>query len=324
MPPEATLVSQVERVLALKAFPTFGGLSPQELAVVAQHVRQRRFRPGARLLRAGAPVRSLHFIVSGGVEVTDPGGGTHRLGEHDVLGGLAALTHDDRGEDAVAVEETLTLQLGRDEMEEVFEDSFPIFLAMLRVMTRAIVEIRKARGPSAGYGQADLPSETGAAEDPGLVERILLLRKTMNFGDTRIEALADIARDAAMEHFEAGHVIWNEGEAAGYSLVVARGAVSCETSNQQRFEFGPLSVVGGLDSLADQPRWYGLTAKTSVHALRIDTQSLLDVVEDNMEMATDMLRVFAVQAQHLERGENEGARALESKPAGNAPAFTMD
>jgi CRP-like cAMP-binding protein len=58
--------------------------------------------------------------------------------------------------------------------------------------------------------------------------------------------------------------------------------------------------VGGIDSLAAEPRWYRAVAKSQVTALYIRTQHLLDVIEDDVEFAMDMLRVFARTLRSLQ------------------------
>ena len=68
------------------------------------------------------------------------------LTTHHVVGGIAALTGSTAGLSALAVTPTVTLELSKDAMEDVFEDSFPIFLAVLRALARDLVEILR-RGP---------------------------------------------------------------------------------------------------------------------------------------------------------------------------------
>jgi CRP-like cAMP-binding protein len=66
--------------------------------------------------------------------------------------------------------------------------------------------------------------------------------------------------------------------------------VTGETPRGHRFRFGPESVVGGIDAIASEPRWYGATAETDLVALRGEVSHLIDVIEENPDMGLDMLR----------------------------------
>jgi CRP-like cAMP-binding protein len=273
-------------VLLLRTFRAFSTLSPAELAVIADNTTPRFFPRGSVLLQPGVPVRAIHFVVHGGVEIPREGRPPRLVGAQELVGGLAALTQDPLGEHAVAREDTVTLELERDNMEDVFEDNFPIFLGVLRAMAHTQLALRRRLGPTAGFAAADSPEPIRPVGKLDLVERIFFLRRTMSFAKTRIEALADVAHDAA------GLVLGED--VADVAVLPLSGIIDCDTDDgSQHFAFGPGSIVGGLDSFAGEPRWFTARATTAVRALVIDTQVMLDVIEDNMEMTTDMLRVFA-------------------------------
>jgi CRP-like cAMP-binding protein len=290
---EAVDVAPVERVLALRTFPVFEGLSPSELAVMAEHVRPRRFEPGDAVFRPDAPVRALHFVVQGRVALLRHGRARRNLGPHEVVGGLASLMQDPAGQHAVATEPTVTLQLDRDEMAEVFEDNFPIFLGVLRVMARMLVTARKKLGNDGGHPPSGALHWMRELGELGLVERILVLRRTMDFAGAEIEALADLAQEAEEIRLAPGRTLWRVGDTADHSLILISGRVVCYAETGQELDFGPGSVVGGVDSLCDDPRWYTAVARGEVRGLRIEAQDLLDVIEDNMAMGMNLLRVIA-------------------------------
>jgi CRP-like cAMP-binding protein len=292
---ERAHVNHVERVLALRTFQAFHDLSPEALAVIAEHARPRRFPAGALVLRPDRPVRALHFIVSGTVDFERVETGAHKLlRARETIGELAALSDNPRGERAIALEDTVTLELDREDMEDVFEDNFPIFLAVLRTLAQSHIRVRQMLGPTAGFRLVEpTPSETWT-RPLGLVQRIMLLRSTMNFARARIAALADVAQECQEVEFAQGESLWRAGDESTYALVIASGLVECVAQGgTQHFELGPASVVGGVDSIAGEPRWYDAATASPVLALRLDLQSMLDVVEDNMDMAVDMLRGFA-------------------------------
>lgn len=294
-------VGQVGRVLALRTFPAFRDLSPAELSAIAEHARPKFFRKNQQVYRPGIPVRALHFVLRGRLAVSERGGAREVVGPRQVLGGLEALSQESAGQSVVAVEDTLTLQLDSENLEEVFEDNFPILVAILRALAAGQIALRRRLGPRAGFPepQASPPNVSSALD---LVERIICLRQTMDFAGTRIEALADLAQETRRVELAAGARLWEAGDSADYALVLIQGRIDAVTGDgTQRFTLGPPATVGGIDSLARGPRWYTATASSPVLGLRIDTQVLLDVIEDNTDIATDMLRVFARDLRSLQR-----------------------
>jgi CRP-like cAMP-binding protein len=59
------------------------------------------------------------------------------------------------------------------------------------------------------------------------------------------------------------------------------------------FRAGPGTPLGASEMMAELPRWYDATAETPVAALQGSTEALLDVFEDNYEMARDYLALWA-------------------------------
>ena len=323
MPPIHEPSGGVERVLALRSFPVFWDLSPQDLAVVAEHTTPHVFGAGAPLLRPGMPVRSLHFLLGGRVQILRDGKAHRDAVSPEIVGGLAALAQEPGGEHAVAAEDTLTLQLERDDMEDIFEDRFVIFLATLRAIARAQIGLRRGLGGDAGYPppekvrrSVDRPSAripcagaepARAVADLDLVGRLFLLRRTMDFARARVEALADIAQESRVITLAVGEVLWRAGDVADHGLLLADGIVTCTSDRgDQRFGFGPGALMGGVDSVANERRWFDATAAEPVRGLRIETQRLLDTMEDNVELAMDVLRSFARGSLELE--ERSGTR----------------
>jgi CRP-like cAMP-binding protein len=304
-------ITQVDRVLALKTFDAFRDLSPEELAALAEYARPRFFTKHACVVRGGMRIRALHFILQGEIEVLQTGKPPLRLGPQAVLGGLAALSGDEFAEHARALSPTFTLELKRDDLQDVFEDDFSVLLGVLRSLARAQLAARRKLGERAGFP----PLQGGHAARPvgelGLVERLFFLRRAMDFAEARLEALAELAQEASTLRAQPEQVIWQMGELAEHSLVLIDGVLEGTTdTDQQSFEFGPGAVVGGIDAVAGKPRWYRATAKTPLVALSIPAQHLLDVIEDDIDLGMDLLRVFAASLRGLQ------AQLLNLPPSG--------
>jgi CRP-like cAMP-binding protein len=294
-------VTQVERVLALKTFDAFRDLAPVELAALADNARPRRFKKGQALLRPGLPARSLHFILRGKVEVSRRGEPPVSLGPQDVVGGLAALIGDEQSQHAYAVEPTTTLQLHRDDLQDVFEDNFPALLGVLRTLARAQLEVRRGLGKDAGFPLIKTANPARPIAELSLVDKLFFLRKALDFAQSRVEALADLAQETRTLRAAEGQVLWSLGALADHTLLLIEGVIGASSENEEQvFEFGPGDVVGGIDALAGEPRWYQAVARTPITALQIGTQHLLDVIEDNGELGMDLLRVFASTLRALQ------------------------
>jgi CRP-like cAMP-binding protein len=192
----------------------------------------------------------------------------------------------------LALTDTTTFEIEVSDFEEVLEESFALLLAALRGTLRGALECRLQLPADAGY-TAPPPEPTRTTTELGLVERVLFLRRLNAFGSPRVEALAELAREMTEVAFRAGTQIWRVGEPAPYSLVVWSGVISAITETGQRFRFGPDSVVGGIDSIAAEPRWYIARAETDVVALRGEAALLMDVIEDHPDMGIAMLRSAA-------------------------------
>lgn len=294
------VIGQAQRVLSLRSFPLFAELTPGDLAVLAQHASFRYFPAGAPLLHPGVPVRSLHFVLRGQVEIVRRGKPNQLVGAHGVVGGLAVLADAADGQQAVAREDTITLELSSDDLEDVFEDNFSILLAVLQVVASQQIRARARLGPTGGL-QKHSEQRLEPLPRLGLVEKMMHLRQTLDLSDTSIDALADLATDAKSVQFDAGSTIWSQNDVADHTLVVLSGRISA-TREQASFQvsFGSGVLIGVAEALAQEPRWYDARAETVACALRLETERIFDVMEDHMELATEMLRALARTTRQLQ------------------------
>ena len=295
-----TAVGQTQRVLTLKTFPLFEELAAADLAALAHNVRPRFYPARRALFRYGTPVCSMHFVLRGKVQVERDGKLKQQVGAHGVVGGLAVLAQEPGGQQAIALEDTVTLELSSEDMEDVIEDNFSILAAVLKVLAREQIRARQRLSPHAGFEPLSRGTPQSAPE-PGLVEKIWQLRATMDFASTRIEALADLAQEAEFVHFAPRTKLWAVGDVADHALLLLSGTIG--GSNPERklsFELGAGSLAGGADALAGEPRWYDALALTELRALHIDAGTAFDVIEDHIEMATEMVRMFARTTRALQ------------------------
>jgi CRP-like cAMP-binding protein len=293
VPESARLVPPLERMLHLKRIPMLAGLPSAEIAVVADAANERFFPRGARVLREGEPVPAVHFVVQGALRASRRGASVGRMGPGAGVGGLGVFARDPLGSEVVADEDTLTLELDRDTVAEVLEDRFPILHHILReTSARAISLLRRFRlDPTAGI--AEHPAGDGVSGEIDLVDRIFFLRRMTVFQRSSITALADLAKAMAQVRFEAGVTLWHEGETAPGIFLIRSGSVRARSVSGLDFRPGSGFPLGALEALAETPRWYEAVTETPVVALQGDMGALVDVFEDNFDMAMDYLAVIA-------------------------------
>jgi CRP-like cAMP-binding protein len=161
------------------------------------------------------------------------------------------------------------------------------------------------------------------------VERILLLRQGA-FARSSVNALSELSRGLTELRFEAGTTLWTEGEPSGTILLGVHGIVKCLSARRDfAFRSGSGQALGALEALGEGPHWYDAVAETPFVALSGQVDGLLDVFEDNFEMALDFLGTISRWRMRLldrltEQGEDPLAHfyrgRLEADPPAPGPA----
>jgi CRP-like cAMP-binding protein len=293
MPEQRRRVPALERMLHIKRIPMLAGLSNADVAILADAARERFFPKGAVVFRQGEPVGSVHFVVHGGLGTLRRGEQVGLVGPGGGVGGLALFARDPLGSQVVADTDTLTLELDADTVWELLEDRFSILHHLLRANSRRAIDLvtRLRLDPTAGMPEC--PLERRDTGDIDLVDRILFLRRLSVFERSSISGLADLGRAMAQVRFEAGTTLWQEGEAAPSVFLIRSGFVRARRAGGEEFRPGPGFPLGALEALGEVPRWYEAMTETPVVALQAHASALVDVFEDNFEMAMDYLAVIA-------------------------------
>jgi CRP-like cAMP-binding protein len=307
VPDHGPLVAPVQRILYLKRLPSFATLPGPDIAVIAEQAQERFFAAGEVLLREGQAVSALYFVVEGALDVHRRGRFVGRVGPGAGVGGLGLFARDPEGAQVTAASDTLALELDADTVLEVFEDRFSILHHVLRDFSRQFVDLvsRVRVDPMNGI------PETAFGMDPNqeldIVERIFFLRQMLPFQRASINALAELSRGLTQVRFEPGVTLWHEGDVGpGIYLILAGHVTATSEARGLLFRPGPGFPLGALEAVAESPRWYDAVAETRLVALHGSVEALIDVFEDNFEMAMDYLQVLA-QAM-LEILESRAAR----------------
>ena len=293
MPEGPRSVPPLERLLHVKRIPLLSGLDAAEVAALADAAVERFFPKGAVVLREGDQATAIHFVVEGAlanfrggrqVGVIGPGGG---------VGGLPVLARESMGSHVVAEQDTLTLEVDADAMADVLEDRFPILQHLLREVSRqALAALRGlSLDPTRFFPQSREATPAGADFD--LVDRLLLMRQMPAFERTSVTTLAELARTLVSVRLDPDTLLWHEGEAAHSILFLSSGAVQALGSGGVSFTAGPGFPLGALEAVGQLPRWYEARVALPTLALQCHTDVLVDLFEDNFEMATDYLAIVA-------------------------------
>jgi CRP-like cAMP-binding protein len=281
-------LTSLERMLVLKRLPTIGGLPSADLAVIADVTRERFFPKGSLLLAEGEPVPAVHLIVEGAVAVSRGGVDLGHVPSGNGIGALGLLAGDVFGVDARAVEDTLTLELDGEMMFEIFEDRFAILHHILRDLCRQLIDqlVELRIDPSQSFPGCDALDAGG---DLDLVERIFFLRRMPVFRKASINALFEVSRALTEIRYPPGTVLWKEGEPSVGIFLVTNGAVRCRTGAGLSFRAGPGFPLGAADAIGEVPRWFEAVTETPVTGLQGPLETLIDVLEDNFDVARQYL-----------------------------------
>jgi CRP-like cAMP-binding protein len=105
--------------------------------------------------------------------------------------------------------------------------------------------------------------------------------------------------------------LWRAGDPSPYALLVVEGEIDCRPpTGGPGFRACPGWGVGHMESLGELPRWYDAVTATRVIALHGPMEGLVDVFEDNTEMAMGFLSLLARGIlSYMERTGRDGVPA---------------
>ena len=285
--------SQVERILHLKQLGIIGTLPAPDLALVADRMEERFFKKDAWLLREGEPARAFYAVLDGKLHVSRAGQDIGHTRPGGVVGGFAILGRDPRGLSVRAEADTLALELEADAVFEILEENFGIMQHVLREISRQLISLISRQENA--WAQVPVPPDPGMthARELDLVERIFFMRHAAPFRRASINALAELSRGFTEVRMEPGTTLWHAGDPAGWVSLVVSGEVTCWTPGGVPQHLGPGAPLGSLEATAERPRWYSAVTRTQVTALNGPIEGLVDVFEDNFEMAMDYMAFMA-------------------------------
>ncbi len=283
----------IGRILALRTFPGFLGLDPSDLATMAEVSELNWFARGDEMIAPGRPVTHIHMLLEGAVDILKDGEVARRLEARGAVGGLAALAGSEQGQHVVAAEPTLSLMLAVEDMFDVFEDNFRLASAVLKAMTREMLNTRRSLQGGPGYNPPEPGPPASEVPELGLVEKMMWTHRALPFGKDFIEAIAELSSAAQEVRVKSGTVLWKASDPSDDYFGIVSGVLAGVTNEGQAFRFGSKSMVGILDALSSSPRWYTATAETDLVMIRFEPRVYFEILEDHTDMALEAMRFVA-------------------------------
>jgi CRP-like cAMP-binding protein len=228
---------------------------------------------------------------------------------------LGILAGGDGTYDAVAEDHIHALELATETLLELLEDHPEFLRATIRYLSERL--LYETRELPADAMQQRLSGEDAILPDRplNLVERLLNLRALRAFVNTNLNALTSLAARIREETLPSGSTLWEPGNAADDAVIILSGAIGCEVEQEGKaWPAGPTSVIGGMESIAEQARWYRATTLRRTRVFHMPTAAFLGMLEDDFDMATDFMQVLASELVGLlNRKAQAGKSALDVK-----------
>ena len=139
------MLSTIEKVIFLKQVPFFQGMTVEQLRVLASVCEEEFFAADTRLYKEGDPGGVLYVVVNGrvGIEQEKRKGSFARLSTVDAysyFGEANLFDTSPRTTTAVAVQDTLTLQLRREPLIALARQYPDLSLELINVLSQRLRE----------------------------------------------------------------------------------------------------------------------------------------------------------------------------------------
>jgi len=287
---DARFVGPHERLLYLRSLPEALVPDPEFQMAFALRLRERFFRRGTTMAREGEPPRQVHFLVEGRVRLRRHGRTIMTVEPPFAVGFLHTLAQTGESVEMQAEEDTLTLSMGTDELWVFLEDYFVFLRNAFRISARQLAQAQQEL-ERLGAMERDEATPGDPPQNPlDLVQRIQVIVERGPYAEAALDAVVDLARGATEVRLDAGDPLWSEGDRADWGAHLISGVVHCESAaGDVDFRLGAGAVIGHLDAFGEIDRRYDAVAETPVVMLRMDTETIFDVLEEEFALARSFL-----------------------------------
>jgi CRP-like cAMP-binding protein len=124
------------------------------------------------------------------------------------------------------------------------------------------------------------------------IEKVLILKSVPIFSSVPEGQLVDLATIAESVEYEAGEIIMNQGDLGTSMYIVVDGRVRIFEGEKDLAEHGTRAVFGELAALDPEPRAASVQALEDCTLLRLDGESLYDLMSGNKEVTRGIVHVL--------------------------------
>lgn len=136
--PEETVLTTIERVLALKTADMFAGIPDAVLAHIASIMEEVDVPANEPFISKGELGNCMYIIRDGRVAIHDGDRRFAELGPGEVVGEMAVLDPQPRSASATAIEDTVLLRLDKDPFDSVMADHPSLAQGVISVLCRRL------------------------------------------------------------------------------------------------------------------------------------------------------------------------------------------
>ncbi len=124
------------------------------------------------------------------------------------------------------------------------------------------------------------------------IEKVLILKSVPIFSSVPEGQLVDLATIAETVDYDAGEIIMNQGDLGTSMYIVVNGQVRIFEGEKELAVHGTRSVFGELAALDPEPRAASVQAIEDCTLLRLDGESLYDLMSGNKEVTRGIVHVL--------------------------------
>ena len=124
------------------------------------------------------------------------------------------------------------------------------------------------------------------------IEKVLILKTVNIFSSVPEAQLVDLATIVESVEFDAGEIIMHKGDLGSSMYIVADGKVRIFEEEQELGILGNRAVFGDLAALDPEPRAASVQAVEDCTLLRIEGESLYELMAGNREVTRGIVQVL--------------------------------
>lgn len=129
------------------------------------------------------------------------------------------------------------------------------------------------------------------------IEKVLILKSVKVFSSVPEAQLVDLATIVESVEYDTGDLIFEEGELGTSMYIVANGKVRVFEGDKELGVLGSRAVFGELAALDPEPRAASVEALEPCTLLRLEGESLYDLMTGNKEVTRGIVHVLCDYAR---------------------------